>query len=167
LKTSRFLPVVIMLLIVLVAGTVAYIVVEKWNLLDAIYQTIITLSTVGFEEVHSLSPGGRIVTMFLIVGGIGIAAYAATLLGRLVIEGEIREFFGRRKMEKSLKELRDHCIICGYGRMGMVVSDRLRAEKKPLVILDRDPERVLAAREERFLAIEGEPPRRRSWARPA
>ena len=141
---------------ILTSGVAGYQIIEGWGFLDSLYQTVITVSTVGFKEVYPLSGAGKVFTILLVMMGISFFAYAATQLVRLVVDGKIAELFGRRRMEKALKNLKDHCIVCGYGRMGTVVAENLRVEGQAMVIVDRDPERVRAATEEGFVAIEGD-----------
>ena len=87
-------------------------VIEKWSLFDSLYMTIVTLTTVGFEEVHTLTKGGRIFTVILILSGVG---------ARVIFEGEIREILGRKKLSKKIEKIKDHYIICGYGRIGKII----------------------------------------------
>jgi len=115
--------------------------IEGWNFLDSIYMTIITLSTVGYGEVHEVGPGGRIFTVFLILFGIMLITYTAGWVTKNFIEGELREILGRRKLGKQIKSLRDHYIICGYGRIGKIICQELSMRLIPLVIIEKD-ERV-------------------------
>jgi voltage-gated potassium channel len=126
--------------LVLVAfGTTGYRMVEGWPLFDALYMTVITLTTVGFLEVHTLSTAGRAFTMVLAVGGVFTAFYAATTVIGLVVSGELRGEVERRRMEKTLQQLRNHIIVCGYGRMGHLVCEEFSELGLPFVIVDRDP----------------------------
>lgn len=141
---------------ILASGVAGYQMIEGWGFLDSLYQTVITVSTVGFREVYPLSEAGKVFTIILVMMGISFFAYAATQFVKLVVDGKIAEIFGRRRMEKALKDLKDHCIVCGYGRMGTVVAENLRIDGQSVVIVDRDPERVRAAIEEGLVAIEGD-----------
>jgi len=113
--------------------------IEGWNLLDAIYMTVITLTTVGYREVHELSPKGTLFTIFLIVGGVGTVLYALGTGARVILEGELREILGRKRLEKKIKELIDHYIVCGYGRMGKIISGELQAEGVKFVVIEKAP----------------------------
>lgn len=113
--------------------------IEGWNFLDSIYMTVITLTTVGYREIHELSPKGTLFTIFLIVGGVGTVLYALSTGARVILEGELREIFGRKRLEKKIKELRDHYIICGYGRMGKIISRELQAEGVKSVVIEKAP----------------------------
>ena len=104
-------------------GTIGYMIVERWNLLDSLYMTITTLTTVGYGEVHPLSTEGRIFTIILILFGVGAVLYALSAGAKVILEGELQELFGRKRLEKKIKDLKEHYIICGYGRMGRIISD--------------------------------------------
>src|SRR5206468_7879031 len=102
------------------------------------YMTVITLTTVGYEEVHHpLSTGGRVFTIFLLLGGVIAFFYTVTELVRAVISGEVQGLLGRRRMERQLAGLKDHMIICGYGRMGRFVCREFSKQGLPFVIVDR------------------------------
>lgn len=121
-----------------IVGTVGYRFLEKWTWFDSLYMTILSLSTVGFREVHNLSQSGRIFTLILIVGGLSTAAYSLSVIGQWVFEGKIREALGRTRMRKELNNLQGHRIVCGYGRMGKFVTQLLREEGETVVVIDRD-----------------------------
>jgi voltage-gated potassium channel len=106
---------IIIIFIVLFSGIFGYMFIEGWNFLDSIYMTIITLSTVGYGEVHNIGPGGRIFTILLILFGVSIIAYIVGLLAETLVESEIRSILGRRKLGKKIESLKNHYIICGQG----------------------------------------------------
>ncbi|MCL5023248.1 MAG: potassium channel protein [Nitrospirae bacterium] len=134
----QFIFSVILLLVVILTGTGGYAVFEKWSFLDALYMTITTITTVGFREVHDLSNGGRIFTLVLIVFGVGTILYTLNNAARIVIEGEMREFFGRRKVEKKIRELKNQYVVCGYGRMGRVICKELRDKGARFVVIEKE-----------------------------
>jgi len=119
-------------------GTLGYRIIERENysLLDALYMTIITLSTIGFGETHPLSDSGRIFTICLILGGVFSLAYSATEVIRSVVSGEIADILGKHKMEQDLAKLHDHIIVCGYGRMGRLVCKEFSRLNKRFVVID-------------------------------
>jgi voltage-gated potassium channel len=129
----------------LVVGTVGYPLIEgrHWTWFDGLYMTGITLTTLGYAEVHPLSNPGRVFTLFLSYAGIFTLFYFATEIVRTVVTGELQELLGRERMEDELNTLDDHLIICGYGRMGKIVCDELEYQKKPFVAVDRQTARVL------------------------
>ncbi len=153
-REKVFLTIVLILLIISF-GTAGYMVIEGWNFLDAFYMTIITLTTVGFGEVHKLSDTGRLFTIALIVGGVGTVFYALSTGAKLTLEGELRELFGRQRLEKRIREMKDHYIVCGYGRMGRIICRELKAEKVPFVVVEKKPD-VLLEEEKDILIFEGD-----------
>ncbi len=144
------------LVALLLVGSAGYYFIENFEPLDALYQTVITVSTVGFGEVRPLSPAGKLFTVFLISFGIGVATYAAAQIGHLVVGGELRELLGRRRVRQRVRELSGHYIICGFGRMGRVVAQDLASKKVQFVIIERDPERVRKALNAGFLVLEAD-----------
>ncbi len=127
-----------LLFLVIITGTSGYAIIEGWNLFDSLYMTIITLATIGYTEVHQLSKLGRIFNIFLIFFGVGVVAYSINNAIRSVLEGEIRLAFGRRKLEKKIKELMNHYIICGYGRMGRIICNELKSKKVPILVIEKE-----------------------------
>jgi voltage-gated potassium channel len=138
----RYLLLICVPFVLVVVGTIGYYVIERPNfsLLDALYMTVTTLTTVGYGEVHPLSDRGRAFTICLILGGVITFFYTVTELVRAVITGEVRELLGRQRMERSLAGLKRHMIICGYGRMGRHVCQEFSARGLPFVIIDRRPD---------------------------
>ena len=133
----RLLPTLIMLFVVVIVGTIGYRLIESWSFLDSLYMVIITLFTVGFQEVHALSPLGKLFTIVIIVAGVGVAVYAGTQLVEIIIEGEILGYSRRKKMDKKIKDMKNHYIICGYGRTGHQVGAEFDAARVPYVVVDR------------------------------
>jgi len=142
-----------LLVMVISFGTAGYRVLEKWDFLDSLYMTIITLTTVGFKEVHDLSENGKIFTITLIVGGVGTMLYVLRIGAQLILEGELQEIYGRKRLEKRLKELKDHYIVCGYGRMGKIIARELRHEDLDFIVIEKNH---TALDEEDLLIIEGD-----------
>jgi voltage-gated potassium channel len=124
-------------LAVVLYGTVGYMVVSGWSLIDGLYMTLITLTTVGFTEVHPLGDEGRIFTMSLLVMGVGLIAVTLSLAGQLIQEGALGDRGRRRRMSKRIEELDSHYIVCAYGRVGRTVARQLQIEKVPFVVIDR------------------------------
>ena len=128
--------------LVLLCGTIGYKYIEDWGWLDAFYMTVITVSTVGITEVHPLSDAGRLFTVFLIIGGVGVMAYSLTRLAEFMFQRSITNVLGRRAMEKKLSRMSKHVIICGYGRTGSRVVAELQAAKKEFVVIEENEELV-------------------------
>ena len=108
---------------VFIAGTIGYRVLENAPWWDAFFMTVITITTVGYEEEVSLSREGEIFTSFLILAGLGMLLFLLTELSRSVVEGELRQFLGRVRRSRMIERLTDHEIVCGYGRMGRAVDE--------------------------------------------
>ena len=142
-----------LLLLTITFGVTGYHFIEGMSFFDALYMTVITISTVGFQEVHPLSIQGRILTMMIISIGITIAAYTIGTLVRVFIEGEIRKTLGRRKLEKKIAELRDHYIICGYGRIGSLVCRELKEYDMDFVVIENKEEQLERMQDDRVLFL--------------
>ena len=136
---KKLFQVLSLVVLITAFGTIGYMVVEGWNFLDSLYMTIITISTTGFREVHELSSRGMVFTILLTVVGVGTALIAFTTGARFILEGELRKILGRKKLERKIKELKDHYIICGYGKMGRIIARELREEGVQFVIVEKDP----------------------------
>jgi len=134
LKFALALPV-----LVVGGGTIGYMVVESWDFLDAFYMTVLTISTVGYGEVHPLSITGKFLSILIILLGVGSVGFAVATASRLMIENRIRAALGRRFM-KSIQKLKNHYIICGFGRMGRIICEELAEKGIPLVVLENDDE---------------------------
>jgi voltage-gated potassium channel len=147
----------ILLFLIIIVGVLGYHFIEGWPILDCFYMTVITIFTVGFKEVRALSPQGQFFTIFIILSGVGTAIFAFTKVAEMVFEGGVNEFWRRKKMDKDLQSLKDHYIICGYGRMGKIVSQRFKEEKLPFVIIENKPEKIeLLKKERKYLFIDGD-----------
>jgi voltage-gated potassium channel len=134
----RLLVPVAVLLGLLAAGTLGYQAVEGWGWFDALYMTVITITTVGFHEVHPVSAAGRVFTMVLAMGGVFTAFYAGVEFIRAVVTGEILAVLGRQRMESRLEKLSGHLVVCGFGRMGRLVAEEFSSAGLPFVVVDRD-----------------------------
>lgn len=135
---DRLLLVLVLLLCCLLAGTAGYRLIEGWSWFDSLYMTVITIGTVGYGEVRTLSSAGRVFTIFLILGGIGLFTYGFTAITQIVVEGELAKAFRRMRMEQSIAQLSGHFIICGAGHTGGVVCAELRKTGRDFVVVDRD-----------------------------
>jgi voltage-gated potassium channel len=129
---------------VVAIGTLGYVALG-FSVLDALYQTVTTVATVGFREVEPLDDTGKVFTMVLILVGVGTALYTFTVLLETLIEGHLAELFGRRRMERQIDALHDHVIVCGWGRVGRAIGDELAASGVPLVAVELDAARAAAA----------------------
>jgi voltage-gated potassium channel len=126
------------LLALLVAGSLGFVWLQGWNFFDALYMTVTTLTTVGYGEVHPLNHIGRIYNMVLILAGMGVLFYIVGSLARVVVEGELHAVLGRRKLIKHIKRLKNHYIICGFGRIGEIIAQQLKDRGVAMVIIEND-----------------------------
>lgn len=138
----RLISAGIILLIVIALGIAGFMLIEHWNVLEAAYMVITTLFTIGFQEVHPLSNAGRIFTILIAVVGVGTALYAAGQTMEIIVEGELHGYRKRKLMDKRIAELRNHYVICGYGRVGHQVAAEFSAAKIPYVVIDGKPDTV-------------------------
>lgn len=141
---------------VVLFGVCGYMTIEGWNWFDSLYMTVITLSTIGFLEVHPLSFQGRFFTICLIVLGLAIVAAIFTSLTQQVIQKQFSVVLQRRKMKDTIRRLSDHTIIIGFGRLARIVAGELRDAEKPLVIIEQDPDRAEEVKKQNYLVIEGD-----------
>jgi len=149
----RLLWGVIALVVIIVTGTIGYLLIEGWSFLDSLFMTITTITTVGYDEVHPLSDSGRIFSSFLIVGGVGGALYTLTTIVAYVVEGEFGTTLGRRQMKNRIAKLKEHFIICGYGRVGQEIANVFKEEKVPFVVIDNGRESIAKAEEDNRLYL--------------
>jgi len=137
-------------------GTIGYMVIEEWDFIDSLYMTVITLTTVGYKEVHDLSLSGRTFTIVLLIGGVGTVFYTLGIGAKIIVEGELQEVYGRRRLEKKLTELKDHYIVCGYGRMGKIVARELKHEKLKYAVIEKNEVILDADEKNGTLIIQGD-----------
>jgi voltage-gated potassium channel len=147
---------VTLLVSVILGGTFGYMQIEGWNWWDSFYMTVITVTTVGYKEVHDLSRAGQVLTVVVLFGGVGAALYTFTLLATVVVEGGLPKRLQQRRRERMLDVIKDHFIVCGYGRIGSIVASQFRRQKIPFVVIERDPDRLHKALEDGALAVEAD-----------
>ena len=148
---------VVMLSGIIFVGTAGYMTLG-WDLLDALYMTVITVGTIGFEEVRDLDENiaGRLWTIILIISGVAVLGYATTSLVALAVEGTVRDYFRGRRMRAEIGKLSDHQIICGYGRVGRQVAAEFAGDGVSFVVIDQDPRFVEECLKRGYLALLGE-----------
>ena len=152
----RFRYPVALLLLVLVGGTVGYMLIEGWDLLDSAFMTVITVSTVGYQTVHPLSLGGKLFSIALILVGVGTMLYSLGLFAELLSGGQLANWRAQRRLDRAASSLVDHFIICGYGRIGTRVLAELERSGVPHIAVDQTPEAVGRLRREGRLFLEGD-----------
>jgi voltage-gated potassium channel len=155
-ETKTLLWVVAAILMVVLIGTVGYMVLFDFGFMDALYQTVTTITTVGFMEVQPLSTGGRIFTMVLILCGAGVILYGLGTIVEYAIKAQLSGVFKRRAVRKQVDRLENHYIICGYGRVGESVARHFATQDAPFVIVDNDPASLTRAEGDGYLVVEGD-----------
>ena len=139
--TQRFAVALVALGLITAIGTAGYTLLEGLPIGQAMYLTVMTLTTVGYGDVVPHTAGGRVFTMVLVLTGLGTVFYLASVGAEIVLEGHLRDLLGRNAMQRRISELREHIIVCGYGRFGRVVTDELRRNDCDVVVIDVDPAR--------------------------
>ncbi len=153
---QRLIVPVSALAIVFGVGIVWYWLVEDFTLLESVYQTVVTLSTVGYEEVQPLDDSGRIFTIVFILAGIGLMFYTATAIVELVVAGEVGELVGRRRSGRRVQRMQNHVIVCGYGRVGQKITSELTEHGVEHVVVDMRREALDAASHAGSAVVEGD-----------
>lgn len=147
----------LILLLIIVVGTVGFILVEDYTLNEAFYMTIITVSTVGFSEVRELSTAGRLFTSVLIITSFGTFAFALTSITKYLVGGEYRKYFRDYRVNKEIEKLENHVIVCGFGRNGKQAVKTLVAHKQPFLLVENDPEIIeILSTEREYLYLAGD-----------
>jgi voltage-gated potassium channel len=142
--------------VIIVYGVAGYMLIERWNLLDAFYMVIITISTVGYQEIHPQSAAGRIFTSTLIVTGVATMLYGFGVFAETLADNAFGNYRRERQLERNLNQLRDHFIICGYGRIGTQIVAEFEDHKVPYAVIDQTEEAVGRLRAEGRLHLEGD-----------
>jgi voltage-gated potassium channel len=147
---------VALLVFIIAGGTAGYVIVERWGWWDAFYMVIITVTTVGYGYPHNLSRAGEVLTVAVLISGVGAALYTFTLLATVVVEGGLPKRLQKRRQQRMLETIKDHFIICGYGRIGSIVAHQFRRQHVPYVVVERIPERLQAALDDGALGVEAD-----------
>lgn len=142
--------------VMLAAGTLGYMIIERWSFLDALFMTVTTITTVGYREIQPLDTKGRIFTIVLVLFGVGTAFYLLTTFVALIIEGDLRAAFGLTRMKGRIEQLRDHHILCGFGRVGEEIAREFNERKTPFVVVENNRDTLQRAVEQGYLVVEGD-----------
>ena len=137
-STKNIFRGLLMLAVVLCIGTIGYTIIEKWSVLDSLYMTVITITTVGYKEVKTVSMPGRVFTIVIIFLGMGIMAYTLGMVAQMMVQFQVSSIIGRRKLGSKIKSIKNHYIICGHGRIGKIISQELKSNKIPMVVIDNN-----------------------------
>ncbi len=149
----RLIIVVLAIIVTLMIGTLGFVVIEGYPLFDAFYMSLITITTVGYAEVHPLSRAGRIFNTGLVLFGVGVMFYAIGAMTQTILELQLSEFFEKRRVKRMIENLKDHFIVCGFGRVGRAAAKELQRAGAPFVVVDTDPAIVEHAIKHGMLAV--------------
>ncbi|HLZ72305.1 MAG TPA: potassium channel family protein [Dehalococcoidia bacterium] len=152
----RLLRAALAVLALLALGTAGFALVERIDPFDALYQSVVTIATAGIERPQVTTVAGKLLTIVLLVIGAGVLVYTAGTVAQLALEGEFAAYFGGQRMRGRVEALRDHFIICGFGRVGEEVATELAARGMPFVVVDTTPERVTLAERRGYLVSPGD-----------
>lgn len=136
-----YLPLALILLI-FIFGIAGYMLIEDYNFFDALYMSVITIATVGFSEIKPLSHAGRMFTVILIITSIGTFALAITRITQYVVDGDFQRVFRNFRSDKKLSKMKNHVIICGYGRNGKQAANKLKTHQTPFVVIESNEDEI-------------------------
>lgn len=146
---------IVALFLLVLLGTAGYMFIEGWSFLDALYMTVTTITTVGYMEVHPLSQAGRMFSLLVIVSGVTVLFYTVGKIAQVMFEGQFQRYFGRIKLEKQIEAMKDHYIICGYGRIGALICREFAAKPVPFVVVESNPSVIERLEHDGHLFIRG------------
>ena len=152
----QFIRIVSITVLITLTGTLFYMLIEDASVVEALYFSLSTITTVGYGDVHPGGLGGRLLAIFLMLGGVGMMLYLYSAVASFVVEGRLRQVLGVRKMKRAMERMRDHYIICGYGRLGQIVVRELERAGASFVIIESDPQRIAEASERGYAVVKGD-----------
>ena len=147
---------ILIFLIVLVSGIVGFMLIEGYSFINALFMTVITISTVGYGEVEPLSQQGKLFSIALIIFNIGVFAYAVSVITSFIIDGDFKELIKLRKMNKGIQQLNNHVIVCGFGRLGKALCKDLHEARKPFLVVEQDHDKISNLKTKGYLYYEGD-----------
>lgn len=154
---SRIMRGLSVLLLIVLVSTLWFMVVEEgYTPLEALYMSVITISTVGFNEVEKLDDSGKIFVIFMIISGLAVMTYTLGGVGRIIVEGSLTRYVGRRRMLHDIEKLKDHYVVCGHGRMGKILCEELQQEGVPFVAVEGDEELAEKLAGNGYLVVAGD-----------
>ncbi len=157
MQSIRHLKICVLLLILIIMfGVTGYMTIEHWGVLDALYMTVTTLTTVGYGEVHEVSDFGRMFTIFFIIIGVVYFLYIAGAVVQFMVEGQIRTILGRRSLDKKIDRMNNHYIVCGYGRIGKILCKMLARKPVDLVVIEKNLELIPVMDNDKMIYVSGD-----------
>lgn len=154
--TSKLNKIIVLVLSVLLIGTCGYMVISGYSFVDALYMTVITVTTVGFSEVKPFTPEDKIFTIFLILTSVIIVGYAVSTFSEYLVSGKLFDYFKHKKVEKKIAKLKGHTIVCGFGRNGRQAIIKLMNYNKEFVVVERNKELIEEIEAQEYLSIQGD-----------
>ena len=152
----KIIVIALIFLTLLFGGTFGYMLLENTGFWMGMYLTIITVFTVGYGDIVPVHPSGRVFTVFLVITSVSFVMYTFSKITETMIEGELRGLFKRRKMNKQISRLRDHYIVCGFGRIGKEICKILQEHGRPFVVIEKDAEEIRILEELQYFQMQGE-----------
>jgi len=145
-----------LLFLILVLGTVGYVLIEGWGIIDSFYTTVTTISTVGYGDFTPATRQGRLFTVLLVLFGVGTMLYSVSMFAEMMVEDRLKKVLGRGSMENRIERMKNHYIICGFGRMGSLICRELAEEKAPFVIIEKNPDVIQRLDDEGYVYLKGD-----------
>jgi len=157
MKSIRHLKLCVLLLILIIMfGVAGYMTIENWGFLDALYMTVTTLTTVGYGEVHVVSDLGRMFTILFIIIGVVYFLYIAGAVVQFMVEGQIRAILGRRSLDKKIDRMKNHYLVCGYGRIGRILCKMLASKPVDLVAIEKNQDLIPVMDNDKIIYLSGD-----------
>lgn len=153
---APFILALVNLLVIFFGAILGYMYLEGWSYLDSYYMVVITLATVGFQEVHPLSDNGRLFTSMLILFGVGNFAFLVGSFTQILVEGRLQTIWGRRRVQRTIDKLKNHIVVCGFGRIGSIAVREIIREGLPVVVIEKNPQLVEKMEEKEVLYVSGD-----------
>ncbi|SEM05193.1 voltage-gated potassium channel [Syntrophus gentianae] len=145
-----------LLFLILVLGTVGYVLIEGWGIIESFYMTVTTISTVGYGDFTPATWQGRLFTVLLVLFGVGTMLYSVSMFAEMMVEDRLKKVLGRGSMENRIERMKNHYIICGFGRMGSLICRELAEEKAPFVVIEKNPDIIQRLEDEGYVYLKGD-----------